>query len=60
MGYVSLGVALLVIGVLLAAFNVLGGAASWLMWLGLVLVAIGIVLTIIHYVGSASATRRLP
>lgn len=60
MGFVGLGVALLVIGVLLAAFNILGGAASWLMWLGLVLVGIGIVLTIIYYVGGAARTSRLP
>jgi len=59
MGYVSLGVALLVIGVLLAVFNVLGGAAGWLMWLGLILIGVGIVLTLIHYMGSARS-HRLP
>lgn len=57
MGYVGLGVALLILGVILAAFNVLGGAASWLMWIGLVLIAVGIVLTVLYYLGGSRATR---
>ncbi|HLE95759.1 MAG TPA: hypothetical protein VI997_00180 [Candidatus Thermoplasmatota archaeon] len=57
MGYVQLGVALLILGAVLAAFNVLGGAASWLMWVGLVLIAVGIILTVVSYLGGSRATR---
>ena len=52
MGFLALGILLIVVGVLLAFTNALGFAAlgGTLVWLGWICLGIGIILAILHFV----------
>lgn len=52
MGLLSLGVILVLVGLVLAFTNLFGfaGLGGGLMWLGWVLIAIGVILAIVHVV----------
>jgi hypothetical protein len=59
-GYVGLGVALFIIGIILAALNLFARVAAWIMWLGLILIAVGIILTIAYWVAAPRVPRYGP
>jgi amino acid transporter len=52
MGFLSLGIVLIVVGILLAFTNLMGFAAlgGALVWLGWICIGIGIILAILHFV----------
>lgn len=57
MGLLSLGIILVLVGLVLAFTNLFGfaGLGGGLMWLGWILLAIGVILTIVHMVAGRRA-----